>query len=180
MRFGFTGTQEGMTPPQEYALEKYLQAYAGVAELHHGDCIGADAQAHALARFLDIAVHLHPPTIPDKRAFCRGAKTTSRTKTYLVRNRDIVDLCDVLLAAVKGPEEVHSGTWSTVRYALKTSRPVIIFWPSGEYGAYTYRDAINIGKRQEVARAEAVRPRLLDVGEPGKTPEDRRLPKGGR
>jgi hypothetical protein len=37
----------------------------------------------------------------------------------------------MLAACPKGPEERRSGTWATVRYARKTGKPVVIFWPDG-------------------------------------------------
>ena len=45
MKIGFTGTQKGMTHHQLIKLLDELCSYSNI-ELHHGDCIGADAQAH--------------------------------------------------------------------------------------------------------------------------------------
>jgi hypothetical protein len=50
-------------------------------------------------------------------------------REYLQRNRDIVDATDVLLAAPDGPERVRSGTWSTVRYAYRAGRGVLLVMP---------------------------------------------------
>jgi predicted Rossmann fold nucleotide-binding protein DprA/Smf involved in DNA uptake len=48
-------------------------------------------------------------------------------KPYLDRNKDIVRVSIGLIAAPKtNKEEQRSGTWSTVRYATKTGKPLII------------------------------------------------------
>lgn len=52
-------------------------------------------------------------------------------KPYLVRNKDIVNASEGMLAAPRGPEELRSGTWSTIRYARKCRKKVLIMWPDG-------------------------------------------------
>ena len=52
MRVGFTGTREGLTSAQRDALREVLRALAP-SVLAHGDCVGSDAAAHAVARDLD-------------------------------------------------------------------------------------------------------------------------------
>lgn len=44
MILGFTGTRQGMTDYQQAQVRRFLVAYQCTI-LHHGDCIGADAQA---------------------------------------------------------------------------------------------------------------------------------------
>ena len=44
---GFTGTRQGMTAEQKSALRNLLDGGAG--DFHHGDCIGADSEAHGIA-----------------------------------------------------------------------------------------------------------------------------------
>lgn len=139
---GFTGTQKGMTPEQfEHLSEQMVSASrvgAGNTEFHHGDCRGADAEAHALAFHFGYKIVIHPPVVPDKRAFCNngGFYTPSTTvleeKDYMERNQDIVDVCDVLLAT---PDQMHSrlrsGTWATVRRAYDAKKPVVLIYPNG-------------------------------------------------
>lgn len=53
-------------------------------------------------------------------------------KPYLVRNRDIVEETELLIAApAKAVEHLQSGTWSTVRYARRFGRPISIIRPDG-------------------------------------------------
>jgi len=50
MKVGFTGTQAGLTPKQKLELRSLLMDYRDdITEFHHGDCIGADADAHEIA-----------------------------------------------------------------------------------------------------------------------------------
>ena len=104
--------------------------------LHHGDCIGADTDAHNLVvdyfkenlySFVGRII-IHPPIIEYKRSFCK-AKTVLPPKPYLERNHDIVDSSDVLIATPKEMEQqLRSGTWATIRYAVKTKKPVNILY----------------------------------------------------
>lgn len=51
-------------------------------------------------------------------------------KPPLKRNYDIVDACDILLAAPRTlTEELRSGTWATIRYARKTGKKYLILAP---------------------------------------------------
>lgn len=128
---GFTGTQQGMTAEQRKVLEAWLGLYK-VTEFHHGDCIGADAQAHMLALSKRLVVCIHPPKDDRKRAFVVDYQFAFPALPYLERNRKIVDETDCLIAAPRQLHEVlRSGTWSTVRYARKLGREVIVITPDG-------------------------------------------------
>lgn len=100
-------------------------------EFHHGDCIGADASAHEIAKELEIDIYIYPPINNRKRAFCcTGSFKIHPPKDYIERNHNIVDNCDILIACPKSNiEELRSGTWATVRYARKIKRPVIVLKP---------------------------------------------------
>ena len=127
MKIGFTGTQKGMTNRQKQALATWLEQ---AAEFHHGDCIGADAQAHTLAQFQHCPIIIHPPINSTKRARCSGALVVRPMKEYLARNHDIVDETDVLVAApATHIEQMRSGTWATVRYARKKGKSIAILFP---------------------------------------------------
>lgn len=129
MEVGFTGTQRGMTNAQKATLRSLLNAGSGT--LHHGDCIGADAEAHDIATGMGYETEGHPPSNPKKRAY----KTTTRTNVplpYLERNQNIVDETVQLIAAPgEFEEQKRSGTWSTIRYARQTKAPFLIIFPDG-------------------------------------------------
>jgi len=138
MKVGFTGTQVGMSRAQRVWLEEYLRgAFPSTSppdEFHHGDCVGADVEAHSLVRELTFPplIVIHPPRNASKRAFTfkqrnKGGTLQLPSKGYIERNHDIVDATDVLVAAPRtDKEEIRSGTWATVRYALRLGRVVHI------------------------------------------------------
>ncbi len=132
MRIGFTGTQTGMTAAQKWQLGELL---AGAAiELHHGDCVGADCEAHTIALAHGRRIVIHPPDNPTKRAWCQQASFIMDGKPYLKRNRNIIEATNRLIAAPKSKaEELRSGTWSTVRFARKLRRPILILFPDGTW-----------------------------------------------
>lgn len=123
MKIGFTGTMVGMSQQQKDYFRGIILSLAP-DEFHHGDCIGADAEAHDIVvelRSLDYCrpkVVGHPPKNPKSRAF-KKCDVLRPELDYLDRNKAIVDECDYLVAAPSGPEKLRSGTWSTVRYAKK-------------------------------------------------------------
>ena len=120
---GFSGTRAGMTAAQKAMVATILPRFR---VLHHGDCVGADVQAHELARELSLEVQVHPPISEQWRAHCQGDQSHP-PRHHLVRNRDIVACTAELLAAPKGfAEDRRSGTWATVRYAREARRRVTI------------------------------------------------------
>lgn len=128
MHIGFTGTQKGMTVKQLEDLKVILSELNLTDTIHHGDCIGADAELHKLCSNMIVPVILHPPTDPSKRAFCSGICLLP--KPYLTRNKDIVNSSDYLIAAPNTAKEtLRSGTWSTIRYARKLGKRVVILQP---------------------------------------------------
>lgn len=132
MRCGFTGTSTGMNEKQKRDLIARLKLFKPT-EFHHGDCIGADAEAHAIVRwhFPECKIVLHPPVLREKRAFCK-ADEELKARDYLTRNQRIVDSCETLFAAPKRDyEELRSGTWATVRYARRTigKNNIIMLYP---------------------------------------------------
>lgn len=138
MRIGFTGTRQGLTVAQRDELRRLLRN-KNPSHFHHGDCIGADRDAHMLVRQLcrthtpRISIILHPPIDDSQRAFCFGWDIARAPLQYLERNHAIVDETDELIACPQGHEELRSGTWATIRYALRVGKPVTIIMPDGSH-----------------------------------------------
>lgn len=53
-------------------------------------------------------------------------------KDYKVRDKDIVDMSERMIATPFCPEIARSGTWTTVRYARKKNKPLWIVMPDGQ------------------------------------------------
>ena len=105
---------------RQYVVEK------PVDEFRHGDCVGADAEAHELITGLCPTIIIHPCHISTMRAWCK-AQTVLGIKAPLERNHDIVDAVDILIAApYTNEEQLRSGTWATIRYARKQGKQVIV------------------------------------------------------
>lgn len=125
-----------MTERQENFFHKTIDelytSELGDIEFHHGDCIGADAQAQTIVEtFVGYdRIWIHPPIISTKRAWCRGEHILP-VRPYLKRNHDIVDYCDILIACPRtSNEEMRSGTWATIRYARSKENVLVkIIWP---------------------------------------------------
>jgi len=129
MILGFTGTRKGMTPEQKLRFLDLIHALQPT-EFHHGDCIGADVEAHDRVKVHLPKCHIviHPPINKIYRAF-RTGYTSRIPRPYFERNRDIVDASDHVIAASGSRIPlIRGGTWYTIRYALKK---VTILWPDG-------------------------------------------------
>ena len=130
MKIGFTGTRNGMTEAQKQQLYKLLSQYSG--EFHHGDCVGADTQAHEIAKELGFKLILHPST-----AITRAWNTGDYENVPappLVRNKHIVNETQFMFATPKEEGVVSfGGTWHAIRYAARQHRNVFIIWPNGTY-----------------------------------------------
>lgn len=134
---GFTGSRWGMTPRQRdtlgWVLDHERQTGApGAREFHHGDCVGADEQAAAVARSLGYKIIGHPPLVEKLRAHFPSDEETAPLP-YEQRDQAIVDAVMNMLATPHGPEVRRSGTWMTIRYARHRKVPRLIIEPDGTY-----------------------------------------------
>lgn len=131
---GFTGSREGMTPAQERAVRILLECYrkhGGAEWFVHGDCVGADAAAHALAVAEGLKTAALPGNIPKLRAYCQ-ADVVDEPLEPLVRNRKLVRKADVVIACPKTAAETRrGGTWYTIRHARETETPLLVCLPEG-------------------------------------------------
>lgn len=134
IKCGFSGTKEGMSQIQKDFIFHFLKDKKG--EFHHGDCIGADAEAHDLAEVLGYQIVIHPPADESKRAYKRGWIEKPKLP-YKVRNKNIVQSTAFLLAAPKQLTPQTGGTWNAIRWAKMLKRQFYIILPNGDI----YHDA---------------------------------------
>jgi hypothetical protein len=131
---GFTGTRHWMTKQQVDVVSMLIDLLEP-SEVHHGDCVGADAQFHDLVRHRKhLRIIIHPPDNDKLRAFCTGGRETTVAvpKDYRERNVDIINCSDLVIGAPKDDHEVQrSGTWMTIRTAHGLGKPVIVVYPIG-------------------------------------------------
>lgn len=129
---GFTGTRMGMTQDQAYVVEELLHELHISERVHHGDCIGADAQFHDLVRAHrpDLTIVGHPPEDDKYRAFTE-CDIWMPTLPYLKRDKEIVNAVMFLIATPRGSEQRRSGTWATIRYARNREIERRIVMPNG-------------------------------------------------
>lgn len=131
---GFTGTRHGLTQLQQSTLQEVLRRLQP-AQLIHGSCIGADAEAHHLTRLFlpSCKIIVWPCTEGGMRARL-DADVTMPLMAPLKRNKVIVHSVEILVACPQTVDEVlRSGTWSTIRYARKRGVPVYRISPDGSY-----------------------------------------------
>lgn len=131
LTIGFTATRRGATVEQLAAVLRLLLA-ADVAEVHHGDCEGGDADVDAVAAALCIPRVAHPPDNPALRAYCHAERVLDE-RPYKARNADIVrETCPLVALPFTAREQRYGGTWGTVRLARSWRRPVAVIEPGGE------------------------------------------------
>lgn len=131
MIVGMTGSRYGISPKASMQLELFLLEN-DIKEVHHGDCVGADTHFHNEAVSQKIKTVVHPPNIKKLRSFCQG-DVTKKPLPYLVRNRNIVNGSDMLIAFPSTKHEViRSGTWYTIRYAIKMKKKIMIVFSDGD------------------------------------------------
>jgi hypothetical protein len=136
-KVGFTGTSKGASPAQLAELEERLKKLKeeGFDELHHGWCIGADEQAAIIAKRVGFRVIAHPGTPKDPKNMMYRSEWNENDevrpeKPFIERDHDIVDETERMLATpLTRAEMTRSGTWTTVRYARKQSRPIDLILP---------------------------------------------------
>lgn len=134
-----SGTRAGMTAAQKDAFVDLLHKHAA-AKLLHGDCIGADAECHRLARGAggrELAVHIYPPKDERQRAWCQvgdaGELVVHEADTFLKRDFKMVKAADLVLAFPSGRKEQRrgSGTWAVIREARRKRVPLVVVFPDG-------------------------------------------------
>ena len=138
MIIGFSGSRKGINRLQKEYINKFLfKNLPKIDEVHHGDCIGADATFNKICYKMHISkIVLHPPKNPVLRAFCESEYKWEE-KDYLDRDRDIIKCCDILLACpYDSNPKYHSGTWYCINKALALGKIVYIIYQNGNVCKY--------------------------------------------
>lgn len=130
MKIGMTGNRDGMSNPQSCRFISIISTLEAECEFHHGDCVGSDAEAWAVACAFGLHTVCHPPAIQNLRAFTENDEQREFA-SYFERNRAIVDETDILYGFPKTMFETKGGTWYTINYADKQGKHVVIIWPNG-------------------------------------------------
>lgn len=130
MKIGVTGTRSGMNETQFAEVQTYLSQFdPATTELHHGDCVGVDAEVAVLAKSFGMRVVCHPPEKDDLRAFVESDESKTPL-SYFARNRNIVDETDQLLVVpYQDKHQPNGGTWYTHDYAKKKGKNTIVVFP---------------------------------------------------
>lgn len=139
LQIGFSGTREGMNDFQKAQVKSWLVEFMLRSQvhdnvwLHHGGCVGADLEAHHIAKRIGYYLYLHPPL----NTFAQAILPTDCDKSddpfsFSGRNQRIVVASDVLIAAPK--RSSGGGTWNTIQHAINAKKPHIII----------YRDSIQM------------------------------------
>lgn len=117
---GFTGTRLGLSDAQRRTIITFLQDLGGdaILRVHHGDCIGADAEFHEIVRMLPrTRIVKHPGPLGKFSAGCE-ADETREPKPNMPRNRDIVAASHVMIGApYENEPQPRGGTWATIQMA---------------------------------------------------------------
>jgi hypothetical protein len=128
---GFTGTRQRPTEWQIAMLRCHLAYHRGLGftQFHHGDCVGADAIAAAIARELGYTIIGHPPDNDSLRAHYPSDRDEAPLP-YQHRNEVIVLVAQAALAVPNTVDpQTRSGTWSTIRKLKLAKRPTWVIAP---------------------------------------------------
>lgn len=129
---GVTGTHLGATQAQQIVLRSLIQ-FLKPDEFHHGDCIGVDAEFHDIVRecLQTSYIVVHPPTNPKRRAYKQG-DLIKPPRPFLIRDDEVIIASDLMFGVpCDFEEQLHSGTWATIRHTRNFKKPLVIIYPDG-------------------------------------------------
>jgi hypothetical protein len=138
LHIGITGSRNGATHEQLIKARLILAgAWRAGNVMHHGRCVGADSQMHAIARSLGYVIEQHPPAnraMEDLNCDVQPGEIMHARLPYADRNRAIVDASSQLIVLPQYPEDdprsKRSGTWMTARYASRQGTELHIVIPT--------------------------------------------------
>lgn len=132
MIIGFTGTRD----ISKVSLDRLIKLEDKLYELYfnnessccvHGGAEGMDEYFHDMvADTMDSKIVVIFAKGMERELY--GEYETLPSKPPLERNKDIVDMCDILIAVPIDPEveEQRSGTWATIRIARAKGKKIIM------------------------------------------------------
>jgi hypothetical protein len=127
---GFTGTRHGMTFEQKQLVANIIRGERGT-HAHHGDCVGADAEFHAISDLIGLTIIGHIPVNESDRAFCTF-HASMPALPYMRRNAEIVRCSDIMIATPFEMDEQERGrTWRTIAITRRARKPLVIVLPNG-------------------------------------------------
>jgi hypothetical protein len=133
--WGYTGTRAGMSGFQKQIIQHAL-TLGQPAMFRHGGAYGGDTEAHrAWKRTCKESKANVWPADEKRAAIFRGDIRTvvEVPMPPLDRNVIIVTKSQFMLAAPHTEQEIQqSGTWHTIRQALKRDKPILIVWPRSQ------------------------------------------------
>lgn len=139
MIVSLTGTRYGMSEGQMASFRTLFDTLKVVTQFHHGSCQGADVQAaqYIGERYPGVMIVAHPGPDDDPWREEAPAQKTMPGKNHFARNRDLVDVCDVLIVVPKDMESItdekaKGGTAMSYRYGLKQKKRIIVIAPNGD------------------------------------------------
>jgi hypothetical protein len=120
-----------MTEWQVRALRELLQLMQPDAFFHNG-MIGATAQAHAIARGLDLQIVIIPPKNTDLRAKLEGAIQIETPEDFNDSLDHVIEDSHIVIFTPREEvEKLRSGTWRSIRQAKREGKSVYIIFPDG-------------------------------------------------
>lgn len=139
MKVAITGHRPVRIAGKEQEIKSWISEYLSTidcTEAYSGMAQGTDQIFAKVVEDLGIPLiccypykrsSFHPAEIKinDKAKDVRFISDEYSKKSYWIRDKYMVDNCDVLLAVFDG--EQVGGTWITVQYAEKIGKPVIYF-----------------------------------------------------
>jgi len=142
---GFTGTRKGLSTAQKASLLNVLK-FLRPRVVHHGGAEGADTEFHKMVLSLGVKIVIHPSTLAEYEWENDDKVSVQESLPPLLRNRQMVDAVDVLIACpFQDYEVLRSGTCATIRYARKR-RKIIIFVTRAGRVVYGMQGVDNNGK----------------------------------
>lgn len=132
---GFTGTRKGMTDNQKIKVKQLLEEIFPLTA-RHGCCVGADDEFNTICMECVFNVPIitvgQPSNLKEYQMDLSRVQHVMPEDAPLQRNRFLVIRSGIMIACpFESKEILRSGTWSTIRYAIKTKTPIYIVYPNG-------------------------------------------------